>query len=286
MTLRFWTPFAIIALAAVGLRADDPQVLRIGVSDALMQEVPPSQRKQFEPQFTGLVREFTNLKSVILPGLDPFTSARRLDAGKWHLGVLPGVEFAWVHPDHPKLIPLMVMQTDPPEMRAVLVAGKDSAINTFSDLKGATIYSWQSKLHCRLFMEKNVQGPPQDYFGKLLNAGGIEDTLDDFLRGKAKAVITDTVALQVYKNLYPGRYARLKIVAQSNVFPPSAIVYHEGTLSDAMLNVLRGGLIKANQSDSGREAMAPLHITAFTAVPKNYEQSLAEIAKAYPAKRE
>ncbi len=70
----------------------------------------------------------------------------------------------------------------------------------------------------------------------------MESALDDVVRGKYPAALVDTSGLEFYKDLKPGVFARLKVLVQSEVFPPVVIVYHKGALNDATLARIRNGL--------------------------------------------
>jgi ABC-type phosphate/phosphonate transport system substrate-binding protein len=267
----------------VSLQAADPAILRIGIMESLTQGVSPRVRESFAPKFAELVKDFTGYKSVTLQGLSPATAARQLQAGKWHLGIFQGVEFAWVQSKYPKLQPLMIAVFEDTNLRAVLMVKKDSEARGFKDLKGKNVSIHETKLHCRLFAEKGAGGKPQDFFGKMLQTESGEDALDSILLGKADAAVVDTAILKLYKDVNPGRFKNLKIAAQSEVFPAPAVVYRQGTLSDGMLNTLRSGMLKANKSDKGREAMATFQVSGFQEVPPDYQQLLTKIAAAYPA---
>jgi len=151
-----------------------------------------------------------------------------------------------------------------------------------ADLKGQKVYVLKSREACRLFAEKGAGGNPSVFFGKLIPARIPEDALDDVLRGKVQAAIVDSAALEIYKEVNPGRYDRLRVAARSEPFPPTVVAYYEGALNDQELRQFRTGMMKANESEKGREAMSSVSITAFQAVPANLPEVLREIAKAYP----
>src|SRR4029077_14783909 len=128
-----------------------------------------------------------------------------------------------------------------------------------------------TKLHCRLFADKEAQGRATEYF-KLLQNRNAEEALDDILLGKVKAAIVDTVSLYFYKENNPGRYNRLREAARSEAFPPAAIaiVYRQGRLSQDVLGKVRAGLLKVDQSEFGRETLAGFYVTKFQPVPADY----------------
>jgi ABC-type phosphate/phosphonate transport system substrate-binding protein len=273
--------FVWVLAGLLPVSAADPEMLHIGILQSLTKGTSPRLRESFAPKFAELVKDFTGLKSVTLQGINPATAARQLERGKWHLGIFNGVEFAWVRSKHPDLKPLMIAVFGDPKMRAVLMVKKDADLRSFKDLKGHTVCILDIRLHCRLFADKGGGGRAQDYF-KLTETDSGEDALDNILLGKADAAVVDTDILKLYKDVNPGRFNQLKIAAQSETFPAPAIVYRQGALSDALLKKLRTGMLKANQSDKGREAMATFQISSFQPVPADYEKTLAAILKSYP----
>ena len=109
-----------------------------------------------------------------------------------------------------------------------------------------------------------------------------ETCLDDVLLGKAAAAIVDQVALDNYKEVNPGRFQRLRIVAQSPLFPPMGLFYVPGKVSADVVEKVRAGMLKANGDARSRDSMATFKITAFEAVPREYSNWVAEAVKAYP----
>ncbi|MBI3410515.1 MAG: PhnD/SsuA/transferrin family substrate-binding protein [Planctomycetes bacterium] len=284
MTIRV-LKLSVCALffALIPVAADDPEVFRIGMVDSLIKDLSQGKKELLDTDFPDLVKEFTAFKSELSKGGNSFDAAKSLAAGKWQLGVMPGVAFAWIHGDNPKLKPLLVAINREPVLQALLVVRDDSAIKAFSDLKGKEVAVLKACEHCRLFADKSAQGDAKKFFGKVHGSAGVEDTLDNIWRGKLTAAIVDNAAMSRYKDLQPFRFEKLKIVAKSEPFPATVIVYHEGGLSEAALKKFREGMLKANDTRRGRNAMAYVNVTAFQAVPADYEEQLRSIAKAYPA---
>ncbi len=280
------TLIVAVLMAVVGrpLTAADPKVLRIGISASLLDQLPPSQRAVFSGDFSGLVRDFTGLKSVSLPGINAWTSAKQLDAGKWDVGVFQAIEFAWVQEKYPQLEPFMVA-SDKSQLKALLVVSKENGPAGFADLKGKDVTLLDGRLHCRVFADQGAGMMANKFFGKLSYTRSGEDALDSVVRGKAQGAIVDTVAWDAYKDIQPGRFARLKIAAESPLIPAAAIVYKRGALSAKFLKTLKDGMFKVNQSDKGREALTPFHMKGFASVPANYQEQLRTTLAAFPPER-
>jgi hypothetical protein len=60
------------------------------------------------------------------------------------------------------------------------------------------------------------------------------------------------------------------------------VAYYQGILGEGVLRKFRAGMVKANESEKGREAMTSVRITAFAPVPGDFPELLRTIAKAYP----
>ncbi len=272
----------VLLLALAPLGAKDPDVIQVGIVESLIKDLSPGKRKVIDSDFPDLVKDFTGFKSKADLGGDADTAVKNLEAGKWQLAVLQGVEFAWVQSKDPNLQPLMLAIDRQKALYALLVTGKDNSVQGFKDLQGKKVALLDAKEHCRLFAEKNAGGDPAKFFGKLEAVSSGESALDDILLKKVDADVVDNVALDSYKDINPGRFARLKVVAKSEQFPATVIVYRKGGLSEEALAKFRDGMLKANSTEKGRDAMANFRVTAFEPVPPDYPQELASVRKAYP----
>ena len=76
---------------------------------------------------------------------------------------------------------------------------------------------------------------------------------------------------------------RLKVIQNSEVFPTACIAYRKGALDEAVLKKFKDGMVSANKNDRGRSLMGQWQITGFEAVPDDYDRTIADILKAYPA---
>jgi ABC-type phosphate/phosphonate transport system substrate-binding protein len=94
--------------------------------------------------------------------------------------------------------------------------------------------------------------------------------------------VVDSVSLHCYEQVKPGCFARLRVLHKSECFPAAVIVYRKGALDADTLERFKSGMITANQNERGRELMTLWKLTAFEAVPDDFEQVLAGILKTYP----
>jgi ABC-type phosphate/phosphonate transport system substrate-binding protein len=283
-----WIVILLLGLLAAGegpraaAQGAGPEVVQIGIVDSLVVSLSPGKRKLLDAELPDLVLEFTGLKSRALQGGDPLTAVKKLAAGEWHLGLFQGVEFAWAQAADPKVKPLLLAINRQPTVHALLVAKSDSPVKGFANLKGKNVHILQSREHCRLFAAKAAQGDAKQFFGQAIPTTSVEEALDDILLDKVQAAVVDDVGLETYKQVHPGRFKRLKILAKSESFPPTVIAYYEGGLNEGIVNKFRAGMLKANDSTRGREAMADVRITAFESIPASFAELLKSVLKAYP----
>ena len=273
-----------LALVLAGpLAAQDPEIIHVGIMDSFVKDLSPDRQRLLDSDFPEAVKEFTGFQSKVLKEGDPFVAAKKMAAGQWHFGVFQGVEFAWAQAKDAKLQPLLLAIGKQRAIHALLVAKKESSMSGFADLKGKSVYVLRSREHCRLFADKGAGGNAQQHFGKVMPTTNSEAALDDILRGKADAAVVDSVTLESYKDIQPGRYNRLKVLAKSEQFPATVIAYYQGVVSKPVVQKFRDGMLEANKTDKGRDTMSEFGITAFEAVPPDYAKPLSEITKAYPA---
>ena len=263
--------------------AQDPDIIPIGLVDSMIGDLSPGKRKMLDSEFPRLVQDFTGLKSIVFQGGEVAIAAKKLAEGQWRLGVFQGIEFAWAAASDSKLKPLILIRNGNSPVHAFLVVKSDSKAAGFADLKGKTAHLIQAREHARLFADKETGGKPEKFFAKLSPTVGAQGILDDVLLGKVDAAIVDSQALDYYQELNPSRFKRLKVLAKSDQFPATVIAFYEGKLSDNALDKFRNGMVKANQSDTGKEAMGEVNITAFENVTPEFRQVLESILKSYPA---
>jgi len=260
------------------------QEVSIGIVPSLIKDLSEGQQKFIRGEFPILVKEFTGLDGKLVEDKSVEDVASKALDGTHQFAVFQGVEFAWVSEKHSQLKPLLTAIYRTPRNEAMLVAKKGGAIKSASDLKGKPI-SWvkAGKEHIVLFARKLAGDDPEKYFGKMTAPTNPEAALDEVLLGKVEGAIVDQSALDVYKEVNPGRFNRLQILAKSPLFPPSVVAYAQGKVSDQVLNQFKNGMMKANASPRGRDVMSSFRITAFQPVPQEYDTWLADIRKEFPA---
>jgi len=181
------------------------------------------------------------------------------------------------------LQPLLVAIYRTADVKAVLVAKKDSPYRSFADLKGKDVaIVKEGKEHIRRYARKEAGGEPASFFGKVITPSDSEAALDAVLLDKVQAALVDRASLDIYKEVNPGRFQRLKIVGESASFPPAVVAFNPKQIDGSTAARFKQGMLKANQTAKGRDVMANFKITAFELAPAHFEQSLASVRKQYP----
>jgi ABC-type phosphate/phosphonate transport system substrate-binding protein len=237
--------------------------------------------------FSALVYQHTGINGQIHIGGDAFQLASQVDKGKMDLGLFQGFEFAWVQMKFPKLKPLMIAEDHQPYVSVLLVTRSDSDITGFHDLRGKRVsLPMQSGGHCYLYLDCQCDKEscaPEKFFAKVVKHDSFEHGLDGVATGKVDAVIVDSLSLQRYGVVHPGRAPLLKTVDKTVKFPSPVVAYREGGLDQQTLTTFRQGMLKANKNPESRGLMTLWRLTAFAAVPDDYQQTLDNIRKAFPA---
>jgi ABC-type phosphate/phosphonate transport system substrate-binding protein len=287
-------PFAIfVSLLAVGLAsAGDPSVpepaapVHIGMLAGMCRNIKPGMFDVYAKPFRSLVEAQTGMKSEVqlVPTADQLR--RKIEAGTIQLGLFHGFEFAWVRLKLPALKPLTIVTPEHP-IQAFLVVPSSSPATGFADLKGKTLaLPTSSRAHSRLYLERSCEvlgRPPETFFAKVTTPKTTEDALHDVAdNGEVNAAVVDESAILCFAERYPGRAKRVKVIAKSQVFPPSVVAYREGSLTADVIRRFRDGLSHAHTTALGRQLLSLWLMSRFEPVPTDYPKALSEIAAAYP----
>jgi len=280
--------FALVTLAvpAPG-KQKQQEAIKIGVADSMFRDVSAAKVDTLLPELERLVLEHAGLKNEIVKAGSSGELANKINDKAVHLGVFFGFEFAWARQSYPELKPLIIAVQRQRSLKAFVVVAKENPAASIADLKRSVLsIPGGCPEHCRLFLERELtfMGADQKgFFGQTVVHPTSEDALDDLLRGKVQAVLVDGIGMDVYRQVNPGRYARLKILKFVEGFPPTVLVYREGGIDAATLVKLKKGLVSANSTVGGKEQLGQLNLSAFENVPADYESMLADIFKRYPA---
>jgi ABC-type phosphate/phosphonate transport system substrate-binding protein len=260
--------------------------IRIGVIATLFRNTPDPLVQTLMRPFKALLEIQTGVTGQVVVGGDAEQLSQKLKEDQVQLGVFHGVEFAWARLKNPNLKPLIIAVNGNHALHAHLVVRADCKATTFADLKGKSVALPQvTREHCRLFLERRCVPPgqtPAQFFSQITNPVDTEDALDSIVNGEAQAAVVDQADLDGYRKLKPGCANRLRCLLESEAFPCAVVAYQPGSIDEATLQRLRDGLIAARSNARGQQLLEMCRITAFAAVPEDYEPLLRAIAKAYP----
>jgi ABC-type phosphate/phosphonate transport system substrate-binding protein len=263
-----------------------PNPMRLGIVQTFFRDVPESMVGVAMKPFSALMKIQTGFESELAPPTDTETLSEWLSKNKVQLALFEGVEFAWVHQNHPDLHPLVIAVNEHRNRQAFVVVRQESNINHFSDLQGKKMaIPRRSRSHCHLFVERLCREngkEVKDFFAKVITSSGAEAFLDDLGDDLVQAVIVDREALDCYKRRKPGRFAKLKELQKSELFPDSVVAFRSGVIDGEVLNRFKEGLKAADTTALGRQLLLLWNMTAFEEVPADFEKSLVDIAKHYP----
>jgi ABC-type phosphate/phosphonate transport system substrate-binding protein len=262
--------------------------LNVGMTRSFFHDMSPLLIETVTEPFVTTMRETAGLSGKLVLGGGAFAVAQQLNDKQLQLGVFHGFEFAWVQKKYPELRPIMVAVNKEQPLRAFLLVPKDSATKTFADLKGKVLgVPKRTKEHCRYFVEHLARGAgaadTKAFFAKVLHGASVETALNELAAGKTQAALVDATGLDFYKDLNPGRFAKLRVLAQSEVFFPSMVIaYRQGGLDEPTLAKVRNGLRATGKSETGRDMLKTWNLTSIEPVPANFVEVLAASLKTFP----
>src|SRR4051812_22112352 len=134
----------------------EPDPVRIGMVQTLFADVPTPLVNLVTPTFKSLMKDFTGLNGDPNAGGDAFEIGKKLMDDKLHIGVLHGVEFAWVAQKYPEIKPLMIAVSKYHSLKAHVIVKGDCPCVEFAELKGKDFaVPFRAREHLRLYVEKN-----------------------------------------------------------------------------------------------------------------------------------
>ncbi len=265
-----------------------PEPVKIGLAKTFLLDQPKSVTGVAEDDFKDVMKKSTALDGELDSKSSAIEIADRLASKKIDIGIFHGHEFAWAAKKHPVLQPLLIaLNKQHPEQAFVIVHMKNPA-KTIADLRGKKIdIALGTKEPCRLFLDKITSDAQAKnaaaFFGGIEKSNSIIDALDNVAREKVQAAVIDSVSLAHYKDVRGPVYEKnLRVLTQSEVFPPTIVAFVPGKLDDATVKQFRDGLLKAHKVPEGREMMGHWKIESFDPVPADLSKSLERSLKTYP----
>ncbi len=209
-----------------------------------------------------------------------------MSKGELHVGVFQGFEYAFAQEQYPDLKPLAVAVNVYVYPVVYMVAGKDDQAKDFAGLQGQSVAMVQDGAgYIDLYVRHQCKAAgkkPEEFFSRIAKRDNFEDLIDDVVDGTSNAGAADRAALEAYKRRKPGRFGRLKPVAQSQPLPPAVIAYYGNYIDEATRRQFRDGLLNASNKDKGQTMLTLFRLTGFQTPPSDFDQVLAATRAAYP----
>ncbi|HEX3149767.1 MAG TPA: PhnD/SsuA/transferrin family substrate-binding protein [Gemmataceae bacterium] len=281
--LAFAANVALLLVVQIAPAAD-PKVMKVGLPKSAFRDVPPALLTFAGEPFRDLMKSQTGFDGEVVMEADAMNIARQLDTGKLHLGVFLGHEFAWAKDKYPALEPLVCSVPRPPEVQAFLLVRWDCKATGLADFKGQKLaLAKNSRDHARLFLNrKRAEDMGDGGFCSTEKADTVHDAIHKVIDGEADVTVADGAAWAYFQKLYPGNSQNLRVLAKSEVFPPSVIVCKKGALSDDAVKKFHDGLMTTHESAKATKLMAVIKIEKFDELPKGYDDMLKACRKTYP----
>ena len=268
--------------------ANQAKPIQIGMAKSFVTERPKSQVDIATDEFKDVMKKTTGLDGELTSKFGALDVADKLKNKQLDLGILHAHEFAWVQKKYPDLQPLLIAAGKHRVERAYLIVHKTNPAKSVADLRGKKFDMPNDVAeHGRLYVEKlcaeSAKLAPAQFFNAIVKSASQIDAFDDVARGNADATVADTARLEFYKEIKGPVFAKnLRVLQESETFPPAVIVTLKGGLDEATVKQFRDGLLKAQTTAAGRDMMKTWNIEAFEPIPDDYAKSLAEVLKAYP----
>jgi ABC-type phosphate/phosphonate transport system substrate-binding protein len=262
--------------------------LKMSISSALFNGMPETLVIALMKPFESLLIAQTGMGGDILPAGDGEAIAKQLMEGKIQVGVVEGIEYAWLKQKYPQLRPMMITINTDLYPHACVVVRKGGGIAKLADLKDKVLAEIKdSREYCRLFRDRlcaqAAQAAAKEFFFKINPCQDGEAALDDVVDHQAHAAVLDKICFENYKRRKPTRGEQLEVIEVSEPFPASVVIYKDGSLDGTKLQKFQQGMLKANKTVLGRKLLTLWKLTAFVPVPRDYEEHAAKIIQTYPA---
>lgn len=273
--------------AAEEVTAKKPATIRIGMIQTLFRGTEPNVMIAQTRPIGDLLQTQTGIPGEICVVPDAAEMAKKIHSGELQMGVLHGIEYAWVKAKYPDLQPLIVAYNQTTRLKAYILVRADSKIQTVADLQGKTLsFPVRSLNHCYLFLHKSIKDAglePEGFFAPSTPPANIDLALDLVVEGAADVAVVDGVGFEVYKKQKPGRAPKLRAIAESCYYPTATFIYKPDVADEAMVKQFCQGMTTADTRLLGRQMLTLWRLTNFGNIPDDYRQMLDDILKVHPA---
>jgi len=255
---------AAAALLMAAATAAPDRTIKVGLPKSLLHDTEHGRFEVMAANFRTVMKEQTGLDGDLVEVDSADVLRQQLADGTLQLGAFQGHEFAWAKAKLPDLEPLMLASTNPDVLQPVVVVPMASQAKDIGELRGKAIALPTSARDCvRLFVGKLCQkqgAAMKDFFTSVQAPEKAIDALDDLVDGKVQAAAVTQSVMRVFTTLKPGRAGRLKVLAQSEPFPPAVIAYVRGKLDNRTVQTFRDGMSAAHKTNNGNHLISQIKV--------------------------
>lgn len=282
--LRILTAVTLaVSLASANANAGENIVYKIGIGKNWFRDVPQDLVAFAGLPFQELVKDQTGLDAKIVQDTDAMTVAQKVDKGELHFGVLQGHEFAWVQEKYPQLKPLITSVPRPKKLTALILVRSDDKAESLRDLKGKKLALAKTlKDYPRLFLEKQKAEHMSGGDLTATTVDTVHDGMHQVIGRDADVTVADFASWNYFQKLYPGASKNLRVLAESDEFPATVLIYKKGAIADEVLKKIHDGFLTAHTNKGASTLMTAIHIERFDEVPSGYDDALKACRKTYP----
>ncbi|HMP01151.1 MAG TPA: PhnD/SsuA/transferrin family substrate-binding protein [Gemmatales bacterium] len=269
-----------------GANASDAElpVLRIGILHSFVGE-NAGILNQAGP-LTDILGSQLGVKLKLCAVADAPEMTRLLLAQELDLGVMHGIEYAWLRRQSPALKPVALAMNETIKLRALVIVPACDDAMTIADLKGSIALVPRKGLHhCPLYTHKlilDAELDPCGFFGGQCQCRNVDEVLDGLVDGKGRCAMIDGQAWSIYQERKPGRAKKLRVLAESGWFPTSAVVIKDGSMDEARITQIKEGFTSLHQKPLGRQMLMFWRLSQFVVVPPEYETLCQEVLREIP----
>lgn len=279
----------LIVAATTAVHAEDPgaDAVSLGMLPTMFRTNKTAAAfTALKSPFSAVVEKQTGLGNKLLLLSDVEAMRQRLGDGQLHFGLCHGFEFAWMRLKEPRLKALMIAAPVHRPLKAFVVVAESSQARNIDDLRGRAI-ALPNGLHetARLFAARQCRcpaGEPTGYYERVTVPVNSETALHDVYDRKLDAAIVDSSGMQCFAERYPARSRRLKVLIETEPFPMTAVVIHEGRVDSDIQRRFQSGMKQAGTTILGRQLIGLMQSSGFEPVPDDYEKQLARVLQLYP----
>jgi ABC-type phosphate/phosphonate transport system substrate-binding protein len=272
-----------VTLVSANANAGDNTVYKIGIGKNWFRDVPPDLVSFAGLPFQELVKDQTGLNSEIVQDTDAMTVAKKIDAGEFQFGVLQGYEYAWAQEKYSNLKPLVSSVDRPKKLTAFILVRSDDKAESISDLKGKKlVLATTLKDYPRLFLEKQIAEHMSGGDLSTSNAETVHEGIQKVIGREADVTVADFASWNYFQKLYPGASKNLRVLAESDEFPATVLIYKKGAIPDNVLKKIHDGFLSAHESKKSSGIMTAIHIERFDEIPAGFDNALKASRKGYP----